>query len=163
MSDLLSNSTRGMLAEFIVGLALNATGEVRDEWASYDLDYENLRVEVKAACQFQAWGQKTLSSINFTGLGKTQSWSRELGQYSGERRRQAEVYVFCLLRYAHPTVPDPLDVEQWAFYVVAAETLERLLGEKRELTLNRLEKIVCKQATNFAGLRDAVKMALNES
>ncbi|MFQ5667600.1 MAG: hypothetical protein ACE5I7_14405 [Candidatus Binatia bacterium] len=37
-SDLVSNATRGILAEYLVAGALEAAGDcVRDEWAAYDL------------------------------------------------------------------------------------------------------------------------------
>ncbi|HET9365948.1 MAG TPA: hypothetical protein VFP71_13140 [Candidatus Angelobacter sp.] len=36
-SDLVSNTTRGLLAEFIVAAALGLTSEPREEWRSFDL------------------------------------------------------------------------------------------------------------------------------
>ena len=36
-SDLVSNATRGILAEFIVAKALDIVDEVRSEWDPYDL------------------------------------------------------------------------------------------------------------------------------
>ena len=36
-SDLLSNATRGVLAEYIVGLALDCVGGTRREWDAADL------------------------------------------------------------------------------------------------------------------------------
>ena len=50
-SDIISNSTRGRFAEFIVGAALGLDfKEVRDEWDSYDIATpEGVKVEVKSA------------------------------------------------------------------------------------------------------------------
>src|SRR5713226_9413468 len=67
MSDLISNATRGRLAEFIVAKALLiSTDTVRDEWSAYDLKTpEGIKVEVKSAAYIQSWHQSKLSAINF--------------------------------------------------------------------------------------------------
>ncbi|MEI2689604.1 MAG: hypothetical protein V9H69_07780 [Anaerolineae bacterium] len=66
-SDLVSNATRGVLAEFIVasvlGIKLNG---VRDEWGAFDLETpEGITVEVKSAAYIQSWSQRNLSVITF--------------------------------------------------------------------------------------------------
>ena len=59
VSDLVSNATRGRLAEFIVATALNVPfDQVRDEWGAYDLlTPEGIKVEVKSAAYIQSWYQ----------------------------------------------------------------------------------------------------------
>src|SRR5215208_5272042 len=66
-SNLLSNATRGVVAEYIVARALDASPEgVRDEWAAYDLrTKEDVKVEVKSAAFLQSWYQGRLSRISF--------------------------------------------------------------------------------------------------
>jgi hypothetical protein len=39
-SDLMSNASRGVLAEFIVATALDSTSHLRQEWAPFDLKYQ---------------------------------------------------------------------------------------------------------------------------
>ncbi len=47
-SNLVSNATRGVLAEFLVGQAVGDTMDIRDEWAEYDLrSSTGIRIEVK--------------------------------------------------------------------------------------------------------------------
>lgn len=49
-SDLLSNATRGIFAEFIITSALGLSHNVRSEWNPYDLRTQNgKRIEVKSA------------------------------------------------------------------------------------------------------------------
>jgi hypothetical protein len=50
-SDVLNNTTRGVLAEFVVASALGLpTTGVREPWAAYDLETEQgLKVEVKSS------------------------------------------------------------------------------------------------------------------
>src|SRR5262245_32649081 len=64
-ADLMSNATRGILAEFIVATALGVTGEIREEWAPVDLKYNGVTIEVKASGYLQAWGQNKLTAPKF--------------------------------------------------------------------------------------------------
>ena len=67
-SDVVSNATRGILAEYIVGKALGSikNEDVRDEWGAYDLKTQaGVRVEVKSAAYIQSWEQSRLSKISF--------------------------------------------------------------------------------------------------
>lgn len=64
-SDLVSNATRGVLAEYIVAKALGVAEGVREEWASYDLTTPGgTRIEVKSAAYIQSWHQETFSDIS---------------------------------------------------------------------------------------------------
>ncbi len=49
VSDLVSNTTRGILAEYIVGRAVSADLEIRDEWGPYDLRTPKAHESVKSA------------------------------------------------------------------------------------------------------------------
>ena len=65
-SDLLGNTERGRLAEYIVATAVGVAGGVRSGWEPYDVEtLLGTRVEVKASAYVQTWGQKTLSKIIF--------------------------------------------------------------------------------------------------
>ena len=67
MSDVISNATRGILAEFIVAQAIGVAKEgVREEWAAFDLvSKEGTKIEVKSAAYLQSWQQKDFSKITF--------------------------------------------------------------------------------------------------
>jgi len=66
-SDILSNATRGVIAEYLVAQALGiATETVREEWAAWDLTArDGTRFEVKSAAYLQSWRQKRHSRISF--------------------------------------------------------------------------------------------------
>ena len=70
-SDLLDNTERRVLAEFIVASALGIpTDGVRESWAAWDLATPGgVRVEVKSAAYLQSWAQKELSKISFSTPG----------------------------------------------------------------------------------------------
>ena len=161
-SDLVSNSTRGVLAEFIVACALGVDLDtVRDEWGAYDLSTtEGITVEVKSAAYIQSWHQKALSPIKFR-IPKTQAWNADTGVYELERRRQAQVYVFALLAHTDKPTIDPLNVNQWKFYVLPTSILDTHVGHQKEITEKRLEALAG-QPINYDELREAVISAIRK-
>ena len=134
-SDVLSNAPRGVFAEFMVGLALRAVDSPREEWASYDLETpDGIRVEVKSAAYVQSWDQDKLSEIRFD-IRPT------LDEESTERGRHSDVYVFALLAEKDKAKINPLDVDQWEFYVVSARQLDRECGDQATIGINPLREL----------------------
>ncbi|HLP27552.1 MAG TPA: hypothetical protein VK147_02850 [Candidatus Didemnitutus sp.] len=65
-SDHLSNANRGVLAEYIVGLAVGATEKPRVEWDKYDLVTPGgVSIEVKSSAYPQSWNNPKPSTIVF--------------------------------------------------------------------------------------------------
>jgi hypothetical protein len=93
-SDLLSNATRGVLAEFIVASALGLDKDSRTEGDAYDLKSEkDLKIEIKSAAYLQSWKQKKLSAIKF-GIAPTKGWFADTNEFSAETKRHADLYIF---------------------------------------------------------------------
>jgi hypothetical protein len=113
VSDLVSNVTRGRLAEFIVAKALGIPTEgVRDEWGAYDLTTaDGTKVEVKSAAYLQSWNQRALSKIAFP-TPKTRAWDAESNLQAIESKRQADVYVFALLAHQDKSTLDHRPVQR---------------------------------------------------
>ena len=154
-SDLVSNTSRGILAEYIVARAVGvSTTSVRDDWATYDLETDGgTKIEVKSAAYIQSWKQARLSPISFR-INKTRAWKPEIGRYVGKRKRHADIYVFALLHHKDPDTLNPLDLDQWTFYVLSTEELGRRKGGQASLSLSVLEKLAA--PVSFDELRDAV-------
>ena len=102
-SDLVSNATRGMLAEFIVAKALGIElKNPREEWATWDLELpKKVKIEVKCSGYLQTWPQNEYSKIKFS-IEKTHAWDEEKGVYEGEKKRQADLYIFCFNKNPRP-------------------------------------------------------------
>ena len=155
---MVSNATRGIIAEFLVAEALGiASSKVREEWAAYDLEASNgTTIEVKSAAYIQSWHQRELSRISF-GVSKTRAWDKDTNRLSEEARRQADVYVFALLAHTDKQTIDPLDVSQWEFFVLPTETLDRRERSQHSITLPSLKKLA--SAILFSEIRPAVENA----
>ncbi len=155
-SDLLGNAQRGVLAEFIVASALDAADGVRVEWDAYDLvTPEGTKVEVKSAAYVQSWAQEELSRISYDIAPKL-SWDAASNEVSETELRSADVYVFALLGDSEGGVPDPMDLEQWSFLVLAARVLDEKVGSQKTITLGRLRGIGACPAS-FSSLKARVQ------
>jgi hypothetical protein len=142
VSDLVSNATRGRLAEFIVATALGVVkGQVRDEWSAFDLTSPSgVKIEVKSAAYLQSWHQHRLSAITWS-VRRTREWDADTNLQSKESRRQADVYVFALLAHRDKGTLDPLNVRQWKFFVVPTQTLDARERSQHSITLLSLEAL----------------------
>lgn len=140
-SDVVSNATRGRLAEYIVGCDLGVNGGTSIEWDAYDLiTPSGIRVEVKSAVYLQSWHQNALSAICFD-IRPTYGWDAGTNTASAERKRQADIYVFCLLKHTVKETLDPFDLSQWEFYVFPASELDEKLPNQKTITLSSLLRL----------------------
>ena len=158
-SDIVSNATRGILAEYIVGKALGSikNEDVRDEWGAYDLKTQTgVSVEVKSAAYIQSWEQSRLSKIIFN-VPKTLGWDRETNKFDTEKKRQADVYVFALLFHKDKETVNPLDISQWEFFVFPTKVLDERERSQHSITLPSLKKLT--YSVSFFELRQAVDKA----
>lgn len=140
-SDILSNSLRGVFSEFIVGMELDCIDNTRIEWDAYDLiTKDGIKVEIKSSSYLQSWKQNKLSNITFD-IRPTNGWDSDTNEYSSECKRQSDVYVFCLLNHKDKDTVDPLNLEQWRFYVLDTNTINKKLGKQKTIVLNSLLKL----------------------
>jgi len=141
-SNLVSNVTRGVLAEFIVAKAMGITSQsVRSEWDAFDIETdEGIKIEVKSAAYVQSWFQNELSKISFQ-VQKKRVWDAETNRREEEPKRPADIYVFALLAHKDKKTIDPLNLNQWRFYVLPTEVLNRRKRSQHSITLRSLEKL----------------------
>lgn len=160
VSDLLSNATRGRLAEFIVGTAMDINPDsTRDEWSPYDLlTEEGIRIEVKSSAYIQSWKQKKYSPITFS-IKQSKYWDPET-RMSTEAKRHADVYVFCLLKQKDQASIDPLHLDQWEFYVLPTYELDNYKRSQSSITLISLQKLT--PSLLFPELKHSIIEAFNK-
>jgi hypothetical protein len=152
---------RGLLAEFIVACDLGIADGVRLEWEPYDLVTNNgIKVEVKSASYVQNWAQKRHSNIIF-GIQPTIAWDSKTNTYDDEKRRQADFYVFCVLNHKDRASIDPLNVDQWEFYILPASRLDRTVGNQKTIAFSRLVKIGPHKAS-YGEIRETIERLASE-
>jgi len=155
-SDVLGNTARGCIAEFIVATALGVADQLRTEWDPFDLlTPGRIKVEVKSSAYLQSWHQEKYSKIIF-GIHPAQQWDPETTLLSEDSKRRSDVYVFCLLAHKDKETVDPLNLDQWEFFVLSTKTLDEKLGNQRTIRLNSLLALN-PEKTNYDGIRRAVE------
>jgi len=141
-SDVLTNTTRGILAEFIVASALDLnTRKPRDGWAKFDLEYRNYGIEIKSCSYHQRWFQKQMSNISFN-ISTSRALDAKTNQLEEQSRRQAEIYVFCLLAEKEREQVNPLNLDQWKFWIIDTQFLNQRKRSQSSITYNSLIKEV---------------------
>lgn len=144
-SDLLTNRQRGILAEYIIATALELDTNLREECDAYDLVTKNgIKIEIKSASYIQSWEQEKYSNKSF-GIQPTIRW--EENKRTSQKVRQSDIYIFCLLAHKDYKTINPLDLNQWDFYLVETKTLNEKMPYQKTITLNSLLKLNPKRLT----------------
>lgn len=139
-SNLMQNTTRGILAEYIVASLLGIDNEVRDPWFPYDLRLPNgPTIEIKTMSCLQAWKQKQLSKPTVV-IRPTRAWNPNTGEINKEKTFNADLYIICYFKATKLESANPLDLSQWQFYVFTKKELIRLLEGRKSISLTYLEK-----------------------
>jgi hypothetical protein len=156
-SDLTMNTTRGVLAEYLVALAIRAREVVRDAWATYDLtSADGVTVEVKSAAHIQSWPQHGPSRISFN-YAVREGLDPATQDHDRMPARHAQVYVFALLTCMDQGAVNALDVSQWEFYVVPTWWLNQRERSQESITLSSLQGSHFGTPHTFVGLANAVR------
>lgn len=117
-------------------------------------------MEVKSSASLQSWSQTRPSPIKFDIEPKT-GWYAETNTYVTERKRQADVFVFCVLAHTDKATVDPLNLDQWNFYVLSTNRLNAAVGEQKSITLGSLLRLNPARAS-FTDLRACIEKAAQE-
>lgn len=140
-SDLMGNTERAKLAEYIVATAINKENIVTNHFSKYDLiTNENIKIEVKTSAYLQSWGQKDYSKIIFN-IPKTYGWNNTDNTYEKEKKRQSEVYVFCVLKHKNQYTVNPLNINQWEFYIIKTAIINEKCNNSKTISLIKLKNI----------------------
>jgi hypothetical protein len=161
-SDLLSNTFRGWVAEFIVACDLGIASGIRRDWEGFDLlTPDGIRIEVKTSGYVQTWKQKRLSTPSFS-IRAAYAWDPHTDTFSPEKARYSDVYVFCLHHHKDKATADPRDLTQWIFYVAATSMLDARYGNRKSVKLTDLESIGL-QPVSYGIIGSAIREALRRT
>ena len=155
-SNVIDNTTRGVLAEFLVASALGIASGTRSLWDAYDLHLPSgLTIEVKSSAYLQAWGQTKLSEPLFS-IRSARAYDAATNALARESKRHADVYVFCLEKHQDQNTLDPLDVSQWDFFVVRTQLINAHCGNQKSISLKKLQKMAV-EPSDYASLQRTIE------
>lgn len=154
-SNVMCNSERGVFAEWLVAKAVGAALKTRVEWDKCDIVTDDgIKIEVKSSGYLQSWHQNELSKIVFSA-GETRAWNIDSNTYENVKKRQADVYVFCVHKHKDIDTADPLDLSQWDFYVIKTDKLNENLKSQKTVSLSKLIKIGA-VLSDYSKLKDSI-------
>lgn len=129
LSDLRDNTTRGILAEYLVRQAVGDTRPMRIGWDNFDvLAPDGTTIEVKASAYLQGWSQRSLSKLSF-GRVRGRAFDPERNEFSVEPEVRADVFVFAVQTQIDPMLYDMLNIDHWRFWVVTSEEVREHAGK----------------------------------
>ncbi|SDC77108.1 hypothetical protein SAMN05660690_2482 [Geodermatophilus telluris] len=151
-SDLRTNTTRPLLAEYPVARAVGAELRPRVEWDSCDVRTpDGLRLEVKSGAYLQAWEQSKLTAIAFGGL-RARVWGPD-GR-GVDQTYNADGYVFAVQTATEHASYDALELGQWSFWVLPRSVV---VGTgQSSLGLARVQELAG-PPVSYAGLSDRIR------
>ena len=145
------------MAEYIVAKATHSPQAVRLEWDPYDVETrEGYKVEVKSSAYLQSWHQDCLSDIQFD-IAKKSKWDASTNKFGSRKIRPADVYVFAILDHTDKSTVNPLNLDQWTFYVSPTSDLDEQLGEQETAALSTIQRLTKNRAVKFNELGAEVR------
>ena len=164
LEELRGNRNRGVFAEWLVGKAL---GVIKDkdkrlEWMSWDLEYQGMKIEVKASGQ--AWAVQPsprfdIAPRRWTWLASTEEWIE-----NDPPARPADVYVFCLHTPEEATNENVADRHCWQFWVISTSKLDGLdseRGQRKSIGLATLDRLT--ERTRWSEIKAEVDGCIQEA
>ncbi len=145
-SDLLDNTTRGFVAEYLVANALDSRDPYRfrtKTWSSWDLETdEGLKIEVKTTAICQTWHDETdAETVPMWSIAPISVYDWETKSYSEHKYRPADLYVFCLHAHRDLETLDATDLSQWEFYVLSTKVLDAERPNGKSIRLSSLKRL----------------------
>jgi hypothetical protein len=160
-SDLLTNTNRGRLAEFIVASALGKHNKVKEEWLPYDLITDSgIKLEIKSSAYLQSWHQNKLSRI-IIDISPKRSWDPSTNKLSSTLKRNSDVYIFCLQNHKNIESLDIFNISQWHFYILSTSILNDKLPNQKSISLISLQKLKPIFST-YNALKASIEKCLNK-
>lgn len=148
-SRLLADGPRGDLAEFIVNTALGLdTKNAKRGWGECDIVYRDIRIEIKCSSLLQAWEHPkkprpvfSIAKTQNCDIEETETGYRYIGRDGLPPQRRSEIYVFCLFSNTDRSTANPLDLDQWSFYIVPTCIINQRCQEQRSISIGKIEKL----------------------
>ncbi|MCM1559683.1 MAG: hypothetical protein NC123_09065 [Butyrivibrio sp.] len=154
-SELIDNTQRGVMAEFLVYSSLNTEypprTQMRENWLPFDVTSPSgRRIEVKSAAYIQAWTPENIFAQIRFDIGKKLAWDNVTATSATVAKRNCDLYVFCLFTARTKDV-SLLNLDYWDFYVLPTSVLNEKVPEQKGISLSSLLKLGPVK-TDYAGL-----------
>lgn len=133
------------IAEFLVEQALGIEKSHNTEyWTLFDILYKDYRIEIKETGYYHPWNENgKISEMRRFGITKANS-KYEDKESNNIYERQNDIYVFCLNIGKTKETSNPLNIDNWEFYIVPTKTINEVCKNNKSIGLNKVQKIATK-------------------
>lgn len=134
-------SLHGEIAEFIIARALGITEAQNSAyWTLWDVSYRGTRIEVKATAYYHLWNDKSAISKQRTfGITKANGSYDSGVSGNNEFCRQNDIYVFCLNTGETKEDSNPLNLDNWEFYIVPTSFINENCKDNKTISLGKIK------------------------
>lgn len=137
--DILDNTFRGIIGEFIVLKSVENQSIHRLNWDGYDIKMtDGTKIEVKVSGYVQSWNHNKLSVIGFD-IKEKDPWIASEARYLGQKCRYADIWVFAVHREQDRSAANPFDTDQWEFVVTSTNWLNETFGKQESVRYSVLK------------------------
>ncbi len=136
-------SLHGEIAEFVVARALGVTESQNSAyWTLWDTTYRDKRIEVKATAYYHLWNSNgKVSKQRAFGITMANGSYDTAKSGNNEFCRQNDVYVFCLNTGDARESSNPLNLNNWEFYIVPTAVINEKCGNNKTISLGRIKRL----------------------
>ena len=125
---LMSNVNRGVYIECLIADRLGATlswTAHQDAWASFDMELDGVRIEVKQSAAMQPWHIDRLERTGSPrfGIAPTTGYWTPRGDWIQCHGRHADIHIFAWHGERRQAYADHRSGGQWLFYVIPTARL----------------------------------------
>lgn len=148
------------IAEFIVEKALGMEkSHNTDSWTLFDIMYRNTRIEIKETSYYHPWNENGKISNQRT-FGITMANSKyENEEQENKFERQNDIYVFCLNTGETREESDPMNLNNWEFYIIPTKVINERCGNNKTISLNRIRKLT--QKINYEEIKNQIDLIID--
>ena len=133
-------SLHGEIAEFLVARALGIyEAQNSAYWTLWDITYKNVKIEVKATAYYHLWNDKRISKQRTFSIAKANGNYDPLIAGNNDVCRQNDVYVFCLVNGETKETSNPLNLDNWDFYIIPTVFINEHCGDNKTISLGRIK------------------------
>ncbi len=136
-------NAHGKIAEFIIARALGVLkAQNTAYWTLWDITYRKIRIEIKATAYYHPWNLSgNVSKQRVFGITKANGAYDITISGNSEYCRQNDIYVFCLNTGNTKETSNPLELNNWEFYIVPTSVINKSCSNNKTISLGRIRKL----------------------
>lgn len=134
-----------VIAEFLVEKALGIDkAQNTDYWTLYDILYRNYRIEIKETSYYHPWNKNGIvSKYRRFEITKANS-NYDIKDCENKFERQNDIYIFCLNTGNTKEESNPMNLNNWEFYIIPTSVINEKCGNNKTITLGKVRKLTDK-------------------